>query len=603
MKFEEFNLHEDVMKGIRDAGFTECMPVQEETLKKTLEGKDVTVQSQTGSGKTAAFLVTIFQRWCTTAADKRRSTMIIAPTRELAVQIEEEAKLLGAHVGMKVGCFYGGMGYKDQQDDLKGGVDLYIGTPGRLIDFGQSRKIDFKTLGTVVIDEADRLFDMGFYPDIKRMMRMMVPREERTTLLFSATLGTKVLNVAWEHMNLPEEITIESEYITVDEISQELYHVEGNKKFSLLLGLLKKHDPPNALVFTNMKITAVEVAKRLSKNGYAAKYLMGDLPQKKRLSIINKVKAGELRFLVATDVAARGLHVDDLAMVINYDIPEDPESYVHRIGRTARAGKSGKAITLACESYVYGLEPIEELIERKIPVQWADEELFLKDESAGFDFRAEYRKASRDGRSKSDRMGSNRRGADRRGPERGSRRSSVPKPGRKPEPAGDAKRADAKRADTKRADANTADRSRGDTGSGRGDTGSGRKNQGGQKAPRQAPVQNHGNSAPRKPVEHRGAERRGTEEKSPTRETALEKRLEMYRKKYGEDFQLTVKGGGKPKSGRSAASKKRSSRPKTASGNQQSDQKTGPENRVESREEGNEPKGLFSKIKKRLFRK
>jgi ATP-dependent RNA helicase RhlB len=508
MKFEEFNLHEDVMKGIRDAGFEQCMPVQEETLKLTLAGKDVTVQSQTGSGKTAAFLLTIFQQWCTASPQERKSSMIIAPTRELAVQIEEEAQLLGAHLDIRSACFYGGVGYREQEDALKAGVDLYIGTPGRLIDFGQSRKIDFKSIGNLVIDEADRLFDMGFYPDIQRMMRMMVPREQRSTLLFSATLGTKVLNLAWEHMNNPEAVSIEPEHITVEEISQELYHVEGEKRISLLLGLLKKYDPATAIVFTNMKITAVEVAKRLTKNGYAARYLMGDLPQKKRLSIINKVKRGEIRFLVATDVAARGLHVNDLAMVINYDIPEDAESYVHRIGRTARAGKSGKAITLACERYVYGLEPIEELLNRKIPLVWAEEELFIDDNSAGIDFRGEYRKASSDGRGRFDRAGRDSRGKQRARSSSGSRGTQGAPPRRK----------GGKPPARKGAPLPRSERS-----------GSGPD----RPAKERPPV--------RKPQETRKVEPAA----SPDRSKSMEQRLEMYRKKYGEDFTLKSASGEK----------------------------------------------------------
>jgi ATP-dependent RNA helicase RhlB len=511
MKFEEFNLHEDVLAGIKDAGFEACMPVQEATLKETLQGKDVTVQSQTGSGKTAAFLVTIFQRWCTTKPEERRSTMIISPTRELAVQIEDEAKLLGAHMGMNIGCFYGGVGYKQQEEALKKGVDLYIGTPGRLIDFGQNRKIDFTTIGTVVIDEADRLFDMGFYPDIRRMLKMMGPREKRMTMLFSATLGTKVLNVAWEHMNMPVEVSIEPEHITVREITQELYHVEGEKKFSLMLGLLKKYDPPNAIIFTNMKVTAVEVAKRLSRNGYAAKFLMGDLPQKKRLSTIDRVKHGEIRFLVATDVAARGLHVDDLAMVINYDIPEDPESYVHRIGRTARAGKSGRAITLACERYVYGLEPIEQLLEQKIPVEWADDALFLEDKSAGIDFRSEYRRASSSGTR--------------------SKGRAVPQ-GTK------GRRKDSGGRDTHRGQASATPRRSAASPQRSNETGrrsnqtkkhSGPKSRSNNRKPATA---GRPSSAPSERKE------RKPQYKNPDRKAPVEKRLEMYRQKYGEDFKV-----------------------------------------------------------------
>ena len=386
MKFTEFDLHENVLAGIDNAGFEEAMPVQEKTILEALAGKDIGVQSQTGSGKTAAFLVPILQYYAETEKDKRKKTLIIAPTRELVVQIENEVKLLGVAVDITAGSFFGGIGYGQQEALLKNNVEIIIGTPGRLIDFGNSGKINFHDFGHVVIDEADRLFDMGFYPDIKKMMKMMVSPKERRTMLFSATLSTKVMNVAWEFMNNPVTIEIEAESITVNEISQLLYHVSTAEKMPLLLGLLEKENPASAIIFTNTKHTAVELAERLKVNGYDVHYIMGDLPQRKRLSVIEKVKSGKVKFLVATDVAARGLHVNDLEMVVNYDIPEDFENYVHRIGRTARAGRSGKAVTFACEKYVYGLEAIEKYISMKIPVEWPEADMFIVDKSAGMNF-------------------------------------------------------------------------------------------------------------------------------------------------------------------------------------------------------------------------
>jgi ATP-dependent RNA helicase RhlB len=418
MKFTEFNLHENVLKGIVNAGFEEAMPVQEKTILESLEGKDIGVQSQTGSGKTAAFLIPILQYYSKTEKDKRKKTLIIAPTRELAVQIENEIDLLGIAVDISAGSFFGGIGYGKQEALLKKNVDIFIGTPGRLIDFGKSGKINFKDFGLVVIDEADRLFDMGFYPDIKKMMKMMVSPQERRTMLFSATLSTKVMNVAWEYMNNPVTIEIEAENITVNEISQVLYHVSTAEKMSLLLGLLKKENPGSAIIFTNTKYAAVEISERLKVNGYDVHYIMGDLPQKKRLSVINKVKSGEVKFLVATDVAARGLHVNDLDMVVNYDIPEDFENYVHRIGRTARAGKSGKAVTFACEKFVYGLEAIEKYISMKIPVEWPEAEMFVTDKSAGMNFYREKQAAVK--------PGGGRKSYDNRG--RGTGRSSGSRP-------------------------------------------------------------------------------------------------------------------------------------------------------------------------------
>ncbi|PKL12111.1 MAG: DEAD/DEAH box helicase [Spirochaetae bacterium HGW-Spirochaetae-8] len=444
MRFSELALHEEVMKGIEAAGFIDCMPVQEKVYPAALQGKDVMVQSKTGSGKTAVFLVTVLQKFVI-ARDQARSlppeeafkvklpvALIIAPTRELAVQIEDDAKIFASGIPeFRIGCFYGGVGYAKQDKHITDGLDLIIGTPGRLLDYQQMGKINYKKFDSFIIDEADRLFDMGFYPDIQKMFSMMVAREQRQTMLFSATLSTKVRNLAWDYMNNPEEIEVQPEEITVKAITQELYHVSKSDKFKLFLRLLAKEKPRHALIFTNTKAKAVELCKRLEVNGYNAQYLMGDLPQSKRLQVINKMKQGELQFLVATDVAARGLQIDDLELVFNYDIPEDFESYVHRIGRTARAGKSGKSITLACEQFVYGLEAIENYIQMKIPVIWAEDNDLpeVEDKSAKMRFRdlvdeSEYASSGGDG------AGSRSRGSRAKGKtsDRGGSRTGGRKP-------------------------------------------------------------------------------------------------------------------------------------------------------------------------------
>ncbi len=385
MKFSELNLKEEVLNGIRSVGFEECTTVQEKVLPVTLRGRDVMVQSKTGSGKTAVFLITIFEHYLESGRKSR--AIVVAPTRELAVQIEEDAKKLSAGIeNYKVGCFYGGVGYGEQNREIEEGLDLYVGTPGRLLDYAKGRKIDFRQFDIAVLDEADRMFDMGFYPDIQKMFSLMRESTRRMTMLFSATLSTRVRNLAWGYMNNSEEILIEPERITVEAIEQELFHVTKDEKFGLLLSILKKINPQSCLIFTNTKDRAVEVSKRLNLNGYRTEYLMGDMPQSRRLETIEKMKEGKLSFLVATDVAARGLQIDDLELVVNYDIPEDYENYVHRIGRTARAGKSGKAVTLACEEYIYGLEAIEDYIGMKVPVKWADEEGLeeIEDKSAGY---------------------------------------------------------------------------------------------------------------------------------------------------------------------------------------------------------------------------
>ena len=386
MIFEQLQLQPQLLRGIADMGFTELTQVQEKTLGFSLAGKDVAVQSQTGTGKTAAFLITIFQRQQAVAVAWRKA-LIIAPTRELAVQIEAEAKLIGRHLNLKIGCFYGGVGYNRQEALLKRGVDIMVGTPGRLLDLEQKGTLSMKNIGFLVIDEADRLFDMGFLPDIRKILRRVPALQYRQTMLFSATLSGPALQIAREYMNDPEKIEVTPEKITVDTITQELYHVGSREKISLLLGILKRDNPRSVLFFTNMKCDAERLSRRLELNGFANEFLTGDLAQSRRLRIIDDFKSGKVLFLVATDVAARGLHIEGLDMVVNFDLPGESENYVHRIGRTARAGKSGKAVTLACEKYISNLEGIETLINAKIPVVFPEDDMFMRDKSRGLIFK------------------------------------------------------------------------------------------------------------------------------------------------------------------------------------------------------------------------
>lgn len=386
MRFTELKLDKNILKGIEEAGFTTLMPVQEETLAFTLKGRDATVQSQTGTGKTAAFLITIFHHFLDKNSTRNKRALIITPTRELAVQIEMDAKLLGRFLPFTIGSFYGGIGYHEQEELLRKNVDIIIGTPGRLLDFHYQRKLDFRQMGYVVIDEADRLFDMGFAPDITRIMRNSASPSQRQTMLYSATLDVNTRRLAREFMNSPAKVEITPEQVTVDTITQVLYHVAHREKLNLMLGILKREAPNNALIFTNTKRAAHQVARHLEYNGYICLHISGDLPQNKRLKVIEDFKSGKLPFLVATDVAARGLHIEGLEMIINYDLPGDPENYVHRIGRTARAGKTGKAVSLACEDYVYNLDAIETFIGMKIPVNVAQDEFFEKSKSQGMVF-------------------------------------------------------------------------------------------------------------------------------------------------------------------------------------------------------------------------
>lgn len=383
MKFTEFSLHESLLQGIEGAGYVDCTPVQEQVLKSSLEGRDLYVQSQTGTGKTAAYLTSVIQELLTRGESAGKKALVMVPTRELAVQVQEEAQKLSKFTSLKCASFYGGVGYDKQVASLKKGVDIMIGTPGRVIDLNHGNQMDLSSVAFLVIDEADRMFDMGFYPDLRTLIKVLPSSEQRQTMLFSATLNSYVKNLAWEYTRNPAEITIAAENITVDEIAQELFHVSSDDKMKLLLGIISREKPESLIVFCNTKKSCEIVAKRLGMNGFESEFIIGDLPQKKRLAIMDKFKAGAIKCLVATDVAARGIDVNDLAMVINYDLPNEAENYVHRIGRTARAGKSGKAFTFCSEQDVYSLPPIERYIEKSIPSCVADESMFAEDKSAG----------------------------------------------------------------------------------------------------------------------------------------------------------------------------------------------------------------------------
>lgn len=409
MNFSEFSLHEDLLKGIAAAGYVTCTPVQEQVLKTSLSGDDLYVQSQTGTGKTAAYLVPTIQELISNPENSGKKALILVPTRELAVQVEEEAKNLVSATKLSAFSFYGGVGYSKQVEALQKGVDFIIGTPGRIIDLKKGGQLDLSAVAFLVIDEADRMFDMGFYPDLREILKFIPNPEKRQTMLFSATLNTYVKNLAWEYTRDAKEITIEAENITVDEIDQELIHVSSDKKLPLLLGILKKENPASILIFCNTKRGAEVLGKRLKINGYKSEFLIGDMQQSKRLEVMSRFKDGKVSMLVATDVAARGIDVDDLAMVVNYDLPIEPENYVHRIGRTARAGKSGKAYTFCSEKDVYDLPAIERYIDKKIPsVVCADDMLsedkskgtYIKLDTYGYDERDEYHSGKGDARKK-----------------------------------------------------------------------------------------------------------------------------------------------------------------------------------------------------------
>jgi ATP-dependent RNA helicase RhlB len=382
MDFISLALPEPVLKGIQAAGFTSCTPIQEETLPIALRGRDVAGQAQTGTGKTAAFLIAIFTRLLR-EPDRRRKgvaaprALVVAPTRELAVQIHHDACLLGNETGLDMQVVYGGVDYHKQRETLRAGVDLLVGTPGRLIDYYKQGVYALDAVDVLVIDEADRMFDMGFIKDIRYIVRHLPPPERRQSSLFSATLSQQVLELAYESMNNPTMVAVAPERVTAEGVEEVLYHVAREEKFRLLLGVMKQEQGKRILMFANMKHEAERLADRLVRQGYHARAITGDVDQRKRLKIMKAFKEGGLHILVATDVASRGLHIEGVTHVVNYDLPQDAEDYVHRIGRTARAGASGKAISLADEAYVLALPAIEELIGHKIPVEWAGDDLFV----------------------------------------------------------------------------------------------------------------------------------------------------------------------------------------------------------------------------------
>jgi ATP-dependent RNA helicase RhlB len=384
--FTEFDLAQEVLKGIETAGFTDCTPVQAMALPITLKGNDVAAQAQTGTGKTATFLITIFNHLISVPKAKTAGpyALIIAPTRELTVQICEEARVLGSHTNFKVLPVFGGIDYLKQQKALRTGTDIVVATPGRLIDYMKQKVFSPNNVRILVVDEADRLFDMGFIKDLRFILRRLPRHTRRQSMLFSATLSYGVMELAYEYMNNPEEVFADPEQITVEEIDQVLYHVGNNVKPNLLLGLLKREKWNRLLIFANTRTGVEMLARKLRDNGFAAVGITGTVQQKKRLKIMQRFKAGEVKILVATDVASRGIHVEDIDIVINYDIPQDPEDYVHRIGRTGRLGKTGKAIMLACEKYVYHLEAVEKFIGEKIKVEWAEDDWYEKDRTRRF---------------------------------------------------------------------------------------------------------------------------------------------------------------------------------------------------------------------------
>jgi ATP-dependent RNA helicase RhlB len=447
-RFDQFDLHPKILAGLHDAGFHRCTPIQAETLPIALAGQDVAGQAQTGTGKTAAFLVVALQRLLkddhpperttagedtgsggeqasaatasiqTAAVSRQPRVLILAPTRELAVQIHKDAEVLAAHTDLRLGVVYGGTGYQSQRDRVEAGVDILIGTPGRLIDYFKQRVFDLRQIEVVVLDEADRMFDLGFIKDIRFVLRRLPKPSARLGLLFSATLSYRVMELAYEHMNDPRMVEITPERVTADRVTQRGYMVANDEKIPLLIGLLRQLQDGRCMVFVNTKREGERVWGYLEGNGLKAAMLSGDVPQKKRLSLLKRFQDGELSVMVATDVAARGLHIPGVTHVINYDLPDDAEDYVHRIGRTARAGAAGDAISFVCESYAMGWPDIESFVGSRIPISTVEAKLLAEvdpksrirvERSARAGFRGEGRDGGRGYRARRGGAGNSRR--------------------------------------------------------------------------------------------------------------------------------------------------------------------------------------------------
>lgn len=378
--FESMGLHPNLLKSLKKLNYEYATPIQAEAIPLLISGKDVAGQAQTGTGKTNAFLLGVMNELLTLPEVEGRRpneprAFILAPTRELVIQIYEDAKTLAEFTDLKIQVAFGGADYNEQREAIFSGVDILVGTAGRLKDYFNQRVFTFYALDCVVLDEADRMFDLGFIDDIRYFFNSMPKPAERLNMLFSATLSNRVKELAYEHMNSPTHIHVEPNEVTAGKIEELLYYPSNQEKLPLLAGLLMKHKPIKTIIFSNTKRMSEQVWLCLKENGYNAGLLTGDVQQKKRMRLIDDLKSGNIEVLIATDVAARGLHIDDVTHVINFDLPDDAEDYVHRIGRTARAGASGTAISFACEDAAFNLPAIEKYIGHSIPTDDVTAEL------------------------------------------------------------------------------------------------------------------------------------------------------------------------------------------------------------------------------------
>ncbi len=371
-RFQDFDLPDPLLHAIFDLGFQYCTPIQAEILPSTLSGKDASGRAQTGTGKTAAFLIAVITRMLNNplTGDRKPGTprvLVIAPTRELVMQISEEARVLTKYTDIKIIAVFGGMDYEKQRKLLTGvPVDIVVATPGRLLDFQQRHDLILSKTEVMIIDEADRMLDMGFIPDVRKIIHSTPPREKRQTMLFSATLTEEVTRLAAQWTINPVTVEIKPEQVAVDTVDQIVYIITANQKFALLYNIIVKQNLERVLVFCNRKDEVRKLSETLTRYGINCAELSGDVPQKQRVDRLDQFKAGKIRILVATDVAGRGIHIEGMDHVVNFTLPHDAEDYVHRIGRTGRAGAAGTSISFADEEEAFYLPPIEAFMGRKL---------------------------------------------------------------------------------------------------------------------------------------------------------------------------------------------------------------------------------------------
>ncbi len=379
-RFHDFKLPPSVMHGIADLDFKYCTAIQEQALPPALAGKDLIGRASTGMGKSAVFLVAIFSRLLREKQTRRRPgyprALILAPTRELVIQIAKDARAIGTYTPLRVAAVYGGTDYQKQQKDLAGRpVDILVATPGRLLDFMGRKLVRLDRAGILILDEADRMLDMGFIPDVRRIIHRTPPREERQTMLFSATMTDEVKQLSSQWCVDPVLIETEKEQVAVETVEQIVYMTTSEEKYYVLYNMITTRDHERIMVFTNMKREAKSLSEKLRRNGVDCVLLTGDVPQDQRSARLERFRSGRVKVMIATDVAGRGIHIAGVSHVINYTLPYEPEDYVHRIGRTGRAGKSGISISFADEKGAFYIPEIEEYLGCPMPCVQPDEAL------------------------------------------------------------------------------------------------------------------------------------------------------------------------------------------------------------------------------------